>query len=107
MDAYYRRNFPQSPIAEPLLDDPGVIAGNIAGLERSNTDVVVSLCRMYSVPLCDIHVDVRLIDEASPGANPNLDFVIEHAVLACSRRSRLEGYHPGVTTSPTLAWVSR
>jgi len=80
MDRYYRRNFPQSPIAEPLLDDAGVIVGNIAGTERADTDVVVSLCRMGSEPLSDAHVDVRLIDGASHGVNPNLEFVIDDTV---------------------------
>jgi ADP-ribosyl-[dinitrogen reductase] hydrolase len=80
MNDYYRRNFPQSPVAEPLRDDPGVIVGNIAGIEQADTDVVVSLCRMGSEPLSDVHVDVRLIDEASHGANPNLEFVIDDTV---------------------------
>ena len=80
MDDYYRRKFPQSPVAEPLLDDPGVIVGNIAGIEQADTDVVVSLCRMGSEPVSDTHVDVRLIDEAFPGANPNLEFVLDDTV---------------------------
>jgi ADP-ribosyl-[dinitrogen reductase] hydrolase len=80
MNDYHRRNFPQSPVAEPLRDDPGVIVGNIAGIEQVDTDVIVSLCRMGSEPMSDVHVDVRLIDEASHGANPNLEFVIEDTV---------------------------
>jgi ADP-ribosylglycohydrolase len=80
MDAYYQRRFPQRPIAEPMGDDPGVIVGNIAGLEHAQTDVIVSLCRMGSEPLNDAHVDVRLIDEASPASNPNLGFVIDDTV---------------------------
>ncbi|MCL1587357.1 MAG: ADP-ribosylglycohydrolase family protein [Actinomycetia bacterium] len=80
MDGYYRTNFPQGPIAEPLADDPGVIVGNIAGIEQADTDIVVSLCRMGSEPVSNVHIDVRLIDEASPGANPNLEFVIDDTV---------------------------
>jgi ADP-ribosyl-[dinitrogen reductase] hydrolase len=80
MNDYYRRNFPQSPVAEPLRDDPGVIVGNIAGIEQADTDVIVSLCRMGSEPLSEVHVDVRLIDQVSHRANPNLEFVVDDTV---------------------------
>jgi len=80
MDAYYLRAFPQKPIAEPLKDDPGVIVGNIAGIKDTDTDVIVSLCRMGSVPRRAVHVDVWLIDEASASQNLNLEFMIEDTV---------------------------
>ena len=80
MDDYYRTNFSQGPIAEPLADDPGVIVGNIAGIKQADTDIVVSLCRMGSEPLTSAHVEVRLIDEASHRANANLEFIIDDTV---------------------------
>ncbi len=80
MLGYYLGAFPQDPVTEPLPDDPGVTIGNVAGAAETDADVVVSLCRMGSRNLGDIHVDVFLLDEASPKANPNLEFVIDDTV---------------------------
>jgi ADP-ribosylglycohydrolase/protein-tyrosine phosphatase len=86
MRDHYLENFAQSPIAEPLEDDPGVIVGNIAGFDTVEADVIVSLCRMGSTPLGDVHVDVWLIDSAAPSRNPNLEFVIDDAAKFITAR---------------------
>ena len=80
MGGYYLKNFPQSPIARPLNDDPGVIVGNVASTKAVDADVIVSLCRMGARPLSGIHVDVRLIDSPDPERNPNLGFAIDDTV---------------------------
>jgi ADP-ribosyl-[dinitrogen reductase] hydrolase len=77
---YYVEHFPHAPVAEPLPDDPGVTIGNAGGIDAADSDVIVSLCRMGSVPRADIHVDVWLIDNAAPEDNPNLEFVIDDTV---------------------------
>ncbi|MEA2023549.1 MAG: ADP-ribosylglycohydrolase family protein, partial [Actinomycetota bacterium] len=75
--AYYEEHFPQEPLAVPLPEDPGTLIGNVAGTAIAGTDVVVSLCRMGSESLGPEHHDVWLLDEADPGANPHLDFVLD------------------------------
>lgn len=64
--------------AQPLEDDPGVLVGDVEGLEGNGgqADVVVSLCRVGAedVPASAEHHEVWLIDQE--GANPNLDFVL-------------------------------
>jgi ADP-ribosyl-[dinitrogen reductase] hydrolase len=77
---YYVEHYPQIPVAEPLPDDPGVTIGNAAGIDVVHADVIISLCRMGSVPRADIHVDMWLIDNATPQDNPNLGFVIDDTV---------------------------
>jgi protein-tyrosine phosphatase len=52
----------------------------VTGTALADTDVVVSLCRMGSEPITDEHVDVWLIDSASPDANPHLQFTISDTV---------------------------
>ena len=73
----YEKDYPQQPLAVPLPDDPGVLIGNATGTTIADTDVVVSLCRMGSEPVGPAHFDVRLLDEASPAANPHLDFMLD------------------------------
>jgi ADP-ribosylglycohydrolase len=73
----YEKGYPQQPLAVPLPDDPGLLIGNVAGTAIADTDVVVSLCRMGSEPVGPAHYDVRLLDEASPAANPHLDFLLD------------------------------
>ena len=76
LSGYYASAFPADPIHEPLEDDEGVTVANWSGAAEVEADVVVSLCR---VGRRQIHaperVEVRLLDEDSPEANPNLDFL--------------------------------
>jgi len=83
---YYLSRYPQDPIAEPLADDPGVVVGNIAGLSETDTDVVISLCRMGADPVGTAHHDVWLLDRADPEKNPNLEFVIDDTVRFIAAR---------------------
>lgn len=86
---YYAVNWPCTPIAVPLPEDPGVIIGNVAGLKTLDpmTDVVVSLCRMGrdDVPEGTEHHEVFVIDAHNPEVNPNLDFVMDDVAESISR----------------------
>ena len=60
--------------------DDGVWLGNVAALENlpAGVDAVVSLCRVNEedLPAGVEQIDVRLIDDVDPDANPNLDFML-------------------------------
>ena len=76
LGGYYGGAFPADPIHEALDDDDGVIVANWTGAAEVEADVAVSLCR---VGRRQIHVpervEIRLLDEDPPEANPNLEFV--------------------------------
>jgi ADP-ribosylglycohydrolase len=75
-DEYAR--FQPRGLAKPLEDDPGVLVGDVKGLEGEGGqgDVVISLSRVGAedVPTSAEHHEVWLIDQH--GANPNLDFTL-------------------------------
>ena len=76
LGGYYGVAFPADPIHEALEDDDGVIVANWSGAAEVEVDVAVSLCR---VGRRQIHarerVEIRLLDEDPPEANPNLEFL--------------------------------
>ena len=73
---------PMTPVRHP--HDDGVWLGNIATLRAlpPGVDAVVSLCRVHDddLPAGVEQIDVRLIDNVDPDANPNLDFVLTDTV---------------------------
>jgi ADP-ribosylglycohydrolase len=77
LSGYYEGAFPADPIHEALEDDDGVVVANWTGAAEVEADVAVSLCR---VGRRQVHaperVEVRLLDEDPPEANPNLDFIL-------------------------------
>jgi ADP-ribosyl-[dinitrogen reductase] hydrolase len=75
---HYRANNPARPMAVPLPSDAGLTLGNVHAAPTTDADVIVSLCRMGSQPLRPEgrHLDVLLIDDDGPDANPNLDFIL-------------------------------
>lgn len=81
---YYESQWPARPVAVALPDDPGVMIGNVAALGQVDADVVVSLCRIGSGEVRDpaVGLEVWLIDDSAPEANPNLDFVLEDTAEA-------------------------
>ena len=58
--------------------------GDVATLRAlpPGVDAVVSLCRVHDddLPVGVEQIDVRLIDDVGPDANPNLDFVLTDTV---------------------------
>ncbi|MGD0439025.1 MAG: ADP-ribosylglycohydrolase family protein [Acidimicrobiales bacterium] len=83
LSGYYDARFPAEAIHETLEDDDGVIVANWSGAAEVEADVAVSLCR---VGRGQIHapesVEVRLLDEDAPEANPNLEFLFTDLVEA-------------------------
>jgi hypothetical protein len=74
---HYRRHWYAAPLAKPLAEDEGLVMANVNGAVRTEADVTVSLCRMGRADLAGRQaLDVRLVDEDDPAANPNLDFVL-------------------------------
>ena len=73
---------PMNPVRHP--HDDGVWLGDVATLQElpSGVDSVVSLCRVQDsdLPAGVEQIDVRLIDDVEPNANPNLDFVLTDTV---------------------------
>ncbi|MGO8940740.1 MAG: ADP-ribosylglycohydrolase family protein [Mycobacterium sp.] len=73
---------PMTPVRHP--HDDGVWLGAVATLRAlpSGVDAVVSLCRVNEIdlPASVEQIDVRLIDDIGPDANPNLDFVLTDTV---------------------------
>ena len=73
---------PMTPVQHP--HDDGVWLGNVATLRAlpPGVDAVVSLCRVHDddLPVGVEQIDVRLIDDVGPDANPNLDFVLTDTV---------------------------
>jgi ADP-ribosyl-[dinitrogen reductase] hydrolase len=82
------------PALEPHPYDPGVLLAGATILDEvpSEVDAVVSLCLTgrEQVPPRLEHVTFRLVDEAAPEQNPNLDFVLADAA-ALVRDLRDEG----------------
>jgi ADP-ribosyl-[dinitrogen reductase] hydrolase len=70
------------PVRHP--HDDGVWLGDIAALRGlpPGVDAVVSLCRVHDddLPVGVEQIDVRLIDDVDPDANPNLGFVLTDTV---------------------------
>lgn len=75
---HYERNWRPAGLAEPLEDDPGVLVGDVKGLQGSGAqaDIVVSLCRVGRDDVSEAaeHHEIWLIDKER--ANPNLDFIL-------------------------------
>ena len=73
---------PIIPVQHP--HDDGVWLGDVATLRAlpPGVDAVVSLCRVHDgdLPVGVEQIDVRLIDDVGPDANPNLDFVLTDTV---------------------------
>ena len=73
---------PMTPVQHP--HDDGVWLGDVATLRAlpPGVDAVVSLCRVHDddLPVGVEQIDVRLIDDVGPDANPNLDFVLTDTV---------------------------
>jgi ADP-ribosylglycohydrolase len=76
LSAFYRESFPTPPLVGTLEDDDGVILANWSGAGEVHADVALSLCRVgrYQIQAPQ-RVEVRLLDEDSPEANPNLEFL--------------------------------
>ncbi len=78
---------PMTPVRHP--HDDGVWLGNVATLRAlpPGVDAVVSLCRVHDddVSVGVEQIDVRLIDDVGPAANPNLDFVLTDTVRLIER----------------------
>ena len=74
--------YPITPVQHPR--DDGVWLGAVATLLAlpPGVDAVVSLCRVddEDLPVGVEQIDVRLIDDIGPDANPNLDFVLTDTV---------------------------
>jgi protein-tyrosine phosphatase len=64
--------------------DEKVWLGDVAALQSlpPGVDAVVSLCRVNNddLPVGVEQIDIRLIDNVDPDANPNLDFVLTDTV---------------------------
>ena len=75
------------PVRHP--HDDGVWLGDLATLRAlpPGVDAVVSLCRVHDddVSVGVEQIDVRLIDDVGPAANPNLDFVLVDTVQLIER----------------------
>jgi protein-tyrosine phosphatase len=73
---------PLTPVLDP--HDDGVWLANVATLQAlpPGVDAVVSLCRLNDddLPMGVEQIDIRLIDDIDPDANPNLDFVLTDTV---------------------------
>ena len=69
---------PMTAVRHPHDDE--VWLGNVVALQAlpSGVDAVVSLCRVNDgdLPVGVEQIDVRLIDDVGPDANPNLEFVL-------------------------------
>ena len=75
---YYLDRWHPSGFVAALPQDEGVLVGDVAALEGADADAVVSLCRTgeRDVPEGVEHVEVWLVDDDDPAANPNLAFVL-------------------------------
>jgi ADP-ribosyl-[dinitrogen reductase] hydrolase len=73
---------PLTPVRHP--HDDGVWLANVATLRAlpPGVDALVSLCRVNDddLPMGVEQIDIRLIDDIGPDANPNLDFVLADTV---------------------------
>ncbi len=78
MVPHYRRDFGATGESFALADDRGVRLGDAATVENDDSDVVISLCRTGTSDIREgaEHFEVWLIDEADPGHNPNLEFIL-------------------------------
>lgn len=92
LSGWYAEHYPAAAAAVALPDDPGVILGNVAGLalpEAARADVVLSLCRIGRDDLPAATADQRIAEQLmlidTPGANPNLDFILSDTAQAISR----------------------
>jgi ADP-ribosyl-[dinitrogen reductase] hydrolase len=101
---------PMTPVRHP--HDDGVWLGDVATLRAlpPGVDAVVSLCRVHDddLPVGVEQIDVRLIDDVGPDANPNLDFVLTDTVRLIEQL-RNEGHAvlvhcvAAVSRTPTVA----
>ncbi len=99
-----------TPVQHP--HDDGVWLGNVASLRAlpPGADAVVSLCRVHDddLPVGVEQINVRLIDDGGPDANPNLDFVLTGTVrlieqLRNEGRAVLVHCVAAVSRTPTVA----
>ena len=90
MKAYYQHHDHPAGIAVPLPDDPGLLIGDVKGLEGAggDADVVVSLCRMGTNEVRSgvEHIEIWLMDSSDPADNPNLGFVFADTADLIARR---------------------
>jgi ADP-ribosylglycohydrolase len=77
---WYESDYRLSGVPIALSDDPEVLVGDVACLSAlpEGTNVVVSMCRVgrQDVAAGIEHHEVWLMDQADPGENPNLDWVL-------------------------------
>jgi ADP-ribosyl-[dinitrogen reductase] hydrolase len=101
---------PMTPVRHP--HDDGVWLGNVAtlGAIPHDVDAVVSLCRVHDgdLPVGVEQIDVWLIDDVGPDANPNLDLVLTDTVrlieeLRNEGRTVLLHCVAGQSRTPTVA----
>ncbi|MCA1781534.1 MAG: hypothetical protein ABR500_09480 [Dermatophilaceae bacterium] len=87
------------PLAAPHPDDPGLLIGTLADLDRAeelDVEAVMSLCRIGKDQVApgrvpsDRHAHLWLIDSEDADDNPNLYAVLTGAALL-ARRWRAEG----------------
>jgi ADP-ribosylglycohydrolase/predicted protein tyrosine phosphatase len=112
LGGYYRSSESATPVANPLPEDPDLIVGNVAGLEKAinehDVDAVVSMCRMgsHQVPDDIEPHEILLVD--IEGHNDNLEFVLADIVRAIATL-RDEGKRVflhcvgGTSRTPTVA----
>jgi ADP-ribosyl-[dinitrogen reductase] hydrolase len=101
---------PMTPVQHP--HDGGLWLGGVGTLRElpDSVDAVVSLCRVLDddLPVGVEQIDVRLIDDIGPDANPNLDFVLTDTVrlieqLRDEGRTVLLHCVGAVSRTPTVA----
>ncbi len=76
MSAYYAVAFSAPPVLAALEEDDGIILANWSGAAEVEADIALSLCRVGRQQIhAPQRVEVRLLDEDSSEANPNLEFL--------------------------------
>lgn len=99
-----------TPVQHP--HDDGLLLGDLSTLRNlpPDVDAVVSLCRVHDddLPTFVEQIDIRLIDDIDPDANPNLDFVLTDTVrlieqLRSERRTVLLHCVACQSRTPTVA----
>jgi ADP-ribosyl-[dinitrogen reductase] hydrolase len=92
---YYKKQWPHDATVVPLPNSEQVAMGNVGALELPEVaryDVVLSLCRIGTEdgPSDKELHEVWLMDEADPGENPNLSFLLRD-IAAFIEARRAEG----------------
>jgi ADP-ribosyl-[dinitrogen reductase] hydrolase len=106
---WYEANYGERAYRLVLPDDPGVTFGNAPGAATTESDVVLSCCRMGTAVPAGAHAQHELIFVDSPHAddNPNLDFVLRdaaHAITAWRDDGKTVYVHcvAGISRTPTV-----